>query len=139
MSMLLLQTFLLMLTAFFLGALVACLVKSTFFDVAADRPAEVIPVPAPMAQPRPAAVMPQPPPRPAPEAVRPKIETVARPASAPSMPLPDAQRFERALKEQTAASVTAATPQATTAATPPASTPAVAPKPPVTVTTAPIA
>ncbi len=134
MSMLLLQTFLLMLTAFFLGALVACLVKSTFFDVAADQPAQAIPIPAPIAQPRPASVMPQPPPRPAPEAVRPKIETVARPVSAPSMPLPDAQRFERALKEQTAASVTAATPPASTQA----ATPASAPKPPVTVTTAPI-
>ncbi len=137
MSMLLLQTFLLMLTAFFLGAVVACLVKSTFFDVAVERSAEAIPVPAPIAQPRPAAVIPQPPPRPAPEAVRPKIETVTRPATAPSMPIPDAQRFERALREQTPASapsaaVSPAQPTAPPrpAAIPPAALAAAAPKPP---------
>ena len=44
MSMLLLQTFLLMLTAFFLGALVACLFKSTFFATAAEE--SIAPLPA---------------------------------------------------------------------------------------------
>jgi predicted flap endonuclease-1-like 5' DNA nuclease len=42
-------------------------------------------------------IAPLPPPRPAPDAVQPKIETVARPATAPQMPVTDAQRFERAL------------------------------------------
>lgn len=114
MSMLLLQTFLLMLTAFFLGALVACLIKSTITDTASEvvtdapMPRDLV-VAQPRAQPAvaPASAAP---PRPAPEPDRPRMETVARPAAAPSAPSPEAERFERALKEKAAAVAAPVTP-----------------------------
>ncbi len=105
MSMLLLQTFLLMLTAFFLGALVACLIKSTFYDAVPVGKIEREPVTAdavPAGMPRTTGtIVPEYQPRPAPGPVQPMIETVDRPAAAPEVPVPDAKRFERALKEQT--------------------------------------
>ncbi len=145
MSMLLLQTFLLMLTAFFLGALVACLIKSTFTDtareVATDAP---MPRDLAMAQPRvqpAAAPVSAAPPRPAPEPDRPRMETVARPAAAPSAPSPEAERFERALKEKAAtvtAPVTPATSSPDVMPTPAAKVMPAVPAAPAPVTATPV-
>ncbi len=109
MTYLLLQTFLLLLASYFLGAFVACMVKRAFFASAAE---EAVPVMVPMQTevsvppvvmpPQPVRVRPAQPafqtvaPR-AIDPVQPKIEVLRRPEPRPAPTVLDPSRFERAL------------------------------------------
>jgi predicted flap endonuclease-1-like 5' DNA nuclease len=109
MTYLLLQTFLLLLASYFLGAFVACLAKRTFVGSQAEVPAHVlapvdieVPVRPPVImppQPIRARVMPHVSPI-APRAidpVQPKIDVLRRPEPRPAPKVLDPSRFERAL------------------------------------------
>lgn len=103
---LLLQTFLLMLAAFVLGAMVACLIRRGF----ASRPEHEQPVRIPAVETRPAAAAPTDPSTFMPSAPRPSAPepaaATAAPATAPPLPSGrqlDTSRFERALKGDGAA------------------------------------
>lgn len=101
MTYLLLQTFLLLLSAYFLGALIACLMKRAMRTMDLG-----VPVTAGTTAAATAAVLPKPAaPRPAPvpvtprpvDLVQPKIEVLARPEPKAAPVSPDMSRFERAL------------------------------------------
>jgi predicted flap endonuclease-1-like 5' DNA nuclease len=115
MNTLLLQTFLLVLASYFLGAVLACIVKRAVMATRAAEPAEVRPpataayptqvaYPTEVRTPPPAAHAPVPPPlrppvpppRPA-VYTPPRIDVVARPDPRPMPKLVDPKRFERAL------------------------------------------
>ena len=106
MTYLLLQTFLLLLASYFLGAFVACLVKSAFFGAAVEAPAQYAGVQDVDGTMRPPIVMPPQPvrtrqaqpvtPR-AIDPVQPKIEVLRRPEPRPAPAVLDPSRFERAL------------------------------------------
>jgi predicted flap endonuclease-1-like 5' DNA nuclease len=110
MNFLLLQTFLLLLASYFLGAFLACLVKRTFMGAREPAPAHAS-VPRTSDVPPPAAVAVAPPPvrvraprhvappvAPRPfDHVQPKIEVLKRPPPRPVPKLIDPRRFERAL------------------------------------------
>ncbi len=106
MNYLLLQTFLLLLASYFLGAFLACLVKRAVVGSHAEVPEGVL-APAEIEVPvRPPAVMPPQPVRPrvaqpiAPRAidpVQPKIDVLRRPEPRPVPRVLDPSRFERAL------------------------------------------
>lgn len=110
MTYLLLQTFLLLLASYFLGAFVACTVKRALFGSRDDASAHVVaPVQADVPGGPPVVIPPQPVrPRPAqpmmppvqPRAidpVQPKIEVLRRPEPRPAPTVLDPSRFERAL------------------------------------------
>lgn len=110
MNFLLLQTFLLLLASYFLGAFLACLVKRTFKGAREPTPAHAsIPRTSDVQPPVPVLVSPPPvrvrPPRhvappvaPRPfDHVQPKIEVLKRPPPRPVPKLIDPRRFERAL------------------------------------------
>lgn len=101
MTYLLLQTFLLLLSSYFFGAFLACLIKRTLFatralPAAAIEPAvaEVRPVPVPVraAVPVPAALKPR-----TYEPIQPKIDILPRPEPRPAPAPLDTERFDRAL------------------------------------------
>lgn len=110
MTYLLLQTFLLLLASYFLGAFVACMVKRAFFATGEEVPAHVL-TPAQIDVPvRPPVVMPPQVARSRPrqrasqpitpraiDPVQPKIEVLRRPEPRPAPPVLDPYRFERAL------------------------------------------
>nr|HML30664.1 hypothetical protein [Hyphomicrobium sp.] len=110
MTYLLLQTFLLLLASYFLGAFVACLAKRMFFASQDEASAQVFaPVDIDMPVRPPAVVPPQPvrqraapsvmqpvTPR-AIDPVQPKIEVLRRPEPRPAPAVLDPSRFERAL------------------------------------------
>jgi predicted flap endonuclease-1-like 5' DNA nuclease len=110
MTYLLLQTFLLLLASYFLGAFVACMVKRAFFGSRAEAPAHVLAparaevshTPPIVVPPQPVRVRPTPPvlqpvtPR-AIDPVQPKIEVLRRPEPRPAPTVLDPSRFERAL------------------------------------------
>lgn len=110
MTYLLLQTFLLLLASYFLGAFVACMVKRAFFVTGEELPAHVL-TPAQIDVPvRPPVVMPpqvvrsrprqrfsQPITPRAIDPVQPKIEVLRRPEPRPAPAVLDPYRFERAL------------------------------------------
>ncbi|MBS0252615.1 MAG: hypothetical protein JSR78_16285 [Proteobacteria bacterium] len=110
MTYLLLQTFLLLLASYFLGAFVACTVKRALFGSRGDVPAhELAPAQADVAGGPPVVIPPQPVrPRPAQpmmppvtprtiDPVQPKIEVLRRPEPRPAPAVLDPSRFERAL------------------------------------------
>lgn len=110
MTYLLLQTFLLLLASYFLGAFVACTVKRALFGSREEVPAHVLaPLQADVAVGPPVVIPPQPVrPRPAQPAmspvtpraidpVQPKIEVLRRPEPRPAPAVLDPSRFERAL------------------------------------------
>ena len=108
MTYLLLQTFLLLLASYFLGAFVACVAKRAIYRSEAEVPAYGFApddVEAPL---RPPIVMPPQPVRPRPvplqpvapraiDPVQPKIEVLRRPEPRPAPQVLDPSRFERAL------------------------------------------
>ena len=106
MTYLLLQTFLLMLASYFLGAFVACMVKRAFFAADTEVPLHVsAPAQVDMPVMPPVVVPPQPvrarvaqpiAPR-AIDPVQPKIEVLRRPEPRPAPAVLDPSRFERAL------------------------------------------
>ena len=94
MTYLLLQTFLLLLSAYFLGAFLACLLKRVTtrraeLAAVAPRPAAPVRAAAPVAPARPRNI----------EPIQPKIDILPRPEpkAAPAQTLSDASRFDRAL------------------------------------------
>ena len=100
MTYLLLQTFLLLLSSYFLGAFLACLIKRTLnatralpAAVAARPAADVRPVPAPVraAAPAPAPLKPR-----TYEPIQPKIDILPRPEPRPAPAALDTARFDRA-------------------------------------------
>lgn len=110
MTYLLLQTFLLLLASYFLGAFVACTVKRALFGSREEVPAHVLaPLQADVAVGPPVVIPPQPVrPRPtqpvmspvtprAIDPVQPKIEVLRRPEPRPAPAVLDPSRFERAL------------------------------------------
>jgi predicted flap endonuclease-1-like 5' DNA nuclease len=109
MTYLLLQTFLLLLASYFVGAFVACMVKRTFFAAAEDQGVHVLvpahadaAVPPVMAPPQPVRMRPaqtafQPVAPRAIDPVQPKIEVLRRPEPRPAPIVLDPYRFERAL------------------------------------------
>ncbi len=110
MTYLLLQTFLLLLASYFLGAFVACLVKRAFFATDDEVPAHVltpaqidVPVRPPVVMPpqvgrsRPSQRVSQPITPRAIDPVQPKIEVLRRPEPRPAPAVLDPYRFERAL------------------------------------------
>ncbi|WP_414462131.1 hypothetical protein [Hyphomicrobium sp. DY-1] len=109
MTYLLLQTFLLLLASYFLGAFVACTVKRALFGSRDEAPERVlapvqadVPVGPPIVIPpqpvRPRAAQPMPPVTPRTiDPVQPKIEVLRRPEPRPAPALLDPSRFERAL------------------------------------------
>ena len=100
MTYLLLQTFLLLLASYFLGAFIACLVRRTFFAARAAAvargPIPAVVVPATVAGSARAARRVQIAPR-AFDPVQPRIEIFKRPEPRPMPKLVDPSRFERAL------------------------------------------
>jgi predicted flap endonuclease-1-like 5' DNA nuclease len=110
MTYLLLQTFLLLLASYFLGAFVACMVKQAFFATGEEVPAHVltpaqidVPVRPPVVMPpqvarsRPRQRVSQPITPRAIDPVQPKIEVLRRPEPRPAPAVLDPYRFERAL------------------------------------------
>lgn len=110
MTYLLLQTFLLLLASYFLGAFVACMVKRAFFATGEEVPAHVltpaqidVPVRPPVVMPpqvarsRPRQRVSQPMTPRAIDPVQPKIEVLRRPEPRPVPAVLDPYRFERAL------------------------------------------
>lgn len=110
MTYLLLQTFLLLLASYFLGAFVACAVKRALLGSRDEAPAHVLaPVQADVTVGPPVVIPPQPVrPRPAQpmmppvtprtiDPVQPKIEVLRRPEPRPAPAVLDPSRFERAL------------------------------------------
>ncbi len=95
MTYLLLQTFLLLLSAYFLGALVACLVKRMLVARGVAIPAAAG-FGAPLVREAPKAVLPPIAPR-AYDPIQPKIDVLARPEPRPAPPHVDNSRFDRAL------------------------------------------
>jgi len=125
MTALLLQTALLLVTAYFAGAFLACIVRRTFFaDRVVRAPAEARPVAVAMPQPAAPGPAPAPARRPDPAVAAPRIETVQRAAA--TAPAEAASRFARALTS--APATESAKPQ-----------PVVAPPPPRPAPPAPIA
>ncbi|WP_024275569.1 hypothetical protein [Hyphomicrobium sp. 802] len=109
MTYLLLQTFLLLLASYFLGAFVACTVKRALLSSRGEAPERVlapvqadVPVGPPIVippqpvRPRPAQPMPPVTPRTI-DPVQPKIEVLRRPEPRPAPAVLDPSRFERAL------------------------------------------
>ena len=104
MTYLLLQTFLLLLSSYFLGALVACLAKRAMRTVdlsvpatatataAATVAAATVAMPRAAAKPAPLPVAPK-----AIDPVQPKIDVLLRPAPKPAPVMEDTSRFDRAL------------------------------------------
>jgi predicted flap endonuclease-1-like 5' DNA nuclease len=111
MTYLLLQTFLLLLASYFLGAFLACLVKRTLVGTRAAAPAHVparvqieAPTRPPVTATSPPPVRPRLPPPVAPpiasrpiDPVQPRIDVLRRPEPRPAPKLIDPTRFERAL------------------------------------------
>ena len=110
MTYLLLQTFLLLLASYFLGAFVACMVKRAFFGSQAEIPTHVLAPARVDVSNRPPVVVPPQPVRPRPahpamppvtpraiDPVQPKIEVLRRPEPRPAPAVLDPSRFERAL------------------------------------------
>src|SRR5262249_2558003 len=106
MNFLLLQTFVLLLASYFLGAFLACIVKRAFISDAEPVPVTVdarVGAPAraggniPPPQPIPPRQAPPPAPPRSSDLVQPKIEVLRRPEPRPAPKLVDPSRFERAL------------------------------------------
>lgn len=110
MTYLLLQTFLLLLTAFFFGAFLSCILKRAFFgaEIAAE-PAAATGYDVPLRTVEPGGPFPRPH-----EPVQPRIESIPRPATPSGL---DTSRFDRALSGPAVAAAPAPAPA-------PASTPA---------------
>ena len=140
MTALFLQTALLLLTTYFAGAFLACIVRRTFFsDRLARKPVEI----RPAAMPQPAMAAPTAAPmaptrRPEPQVSAPRIETIQRPAPTPMPVAETAARFERALSNAPVVAKTSAPAPVVTAPIVTAPTPVVTPSAPKPVPPAPV-